>query len=317
MAWGLLIDPRGSPWAPWLSVTEVLPAQGEWFDASRLLDPQPRHFVSLRAGIDGAAALAFDLGAPAEMLTHAALIATTLAAGMLRLAGSASDPTGAAGEAFDTGALDLAGLAEPRTGSIVMALAPVGPAQYLRVELAGQVPNGFVEVGLGVAGPTRSVVAVGIITASCRPVRQAASISTPASSSLKKGSISEVGPLVDRRMRANYAAKSPRVRLSSRECVSSTKSAASNLRHLCYSNRVLIFCSAVLMEEVNLNRLSVSEQLRGLVRLTRWKEYVPFVIPLTLAGALPALEAAGALPPGMGARVRAWIESCRRDPACG
>ena len=152
MAWGLLIDPRGSPWAPWLSVTEVLPAQGEWFDASRLLDPQPRHFVSLRAGIDGAAALAFDLGAPAEMLTHAALIATTLAAGMLRLAGSASDPTGAAGEAFDTGALDLAGLAEPRTGSIVMALAPVGPAQYLRVELAGQVPNGFVELGLVVAG---------------------------------------------------------------------------------------------------------------------------------------------------------------------
>lgn len=39
--------------------------------------------------------------------------------------------------------------------------------------------------------------------------------------------------------------------------------------------------------------------------------------PLTLAGALPALEAAGALPPRMGARVRAWIESCRRDPACG
>lgn len=39
--------------------------------------------------------------------------------------------------------------------------------------------------------------------------------------------------------------------------------------------------------------------------------------PLTLAGALPALEAAGALPLGMGARVRAWIESCRRDPACG
>lgn len=47
------------------------------------------------------------------------------------------------------------------------------------------------------------------------------------------------------------------------------------------------------MEEVDLNRLSVSEQLRGLVRLTRWKEYVPFVIPLTLAGALLATSTRG------------------------
>lgn len=43
----------------------------------------------------------------------------------------------------------------------------------------------------------------------------------------------------------------------------------------------------------------------------------PVHCPLTLAGALPALEAAGALPPAMGARVRAWIEECRRDPGCG
>ncbi|HEX2907266.1 MAG TPA: UbiA family prenyltransferase, partial [Phototrophicaceae bacterium] len=33
---------------------------------------------------------------------------------------------------------------------------------------------------------------------------------------------------------------------------------------------------------------SIWAQLRGLVRLTRWKEYVPFVIPLTVLGALLA-----------------------------
>lgn len=33
---------------------------------------------------------------------------------------------------------------------------------------------------------------------------------------------------------------------------------------------------------------TVREQLQGLVKLTRWKEYVPFVIPLTLLGALLA-----------------------------
>lgn len=33
---------------------------------------------------------------------------------------------------------------------------------------------------------------------------------------------------------------------------------------------------------------TLSSQLRGLVRLTRWKEYVPFVIPLTILGALLA-----------------------------
>jgi 4-hydroxybenzoate polyprenyltransferase len=32
----------------------------------------------------------------------------------------------------------------------------------------------------------------------------------------------------------------------------------------------------------------LSQQLRGLIRLTRWKEYLPFVIPLTIVGALMA-----------------------------
>ncbi|MBZ0278655.1 MAG: UbiA family prenyltransferase, partial [Anaerolineae bacterium] len=35
---------------------------------------------------------------------------------------------------------------------------------------------------------------------------------------------------------------------------------------------------------------SLAQQLRGLVRLTRWKEYVPFVIPLTILGALLAVK---------------------------
>lgn len=33
---------------------------------------------------------------------------------------------------------------------------------------------------------------------------------------------------------------------------------------------------------------SLHAQLRGLIRLTRWKEYVPFVVPLTILGALLA-----------------------------
>lgn len=37
-----------------------------------------------------------------------------------------------------------------------------------------------------------------------------------------------------------------------------------------------------------MNLITVWEQLRGLIRLTRWKEYVPFVIPLTILGALLA-----------------------------
>lgn len=34
--------------------------------------------------------------------------------------------------------------------------------------------------------------------------------------------------------------------------------------------------------------VTLREQLRGLIQLTRWKEYVPFVVPLTLVGALLA-----------------------------
>ncbi len=37
-----------------------------------------------------------------------------------------------------------------------------------------------------------------------------------------------------------------------------------------------------------MNKASVRVQLGGLIQLTRWKEYVPFVIPLTLLGALLA-----------------------------
>lgn len=37
-----------------------------------------------------------------------------------------------------------------------------------------------------------------------------------------------------------------------------------------------------------MERSTLQMQLRGLVRLTRWKEYVPFVVPLTLLGALLA-----------------------------
>lgn len=37
-----------------------------------------------------------------------------------------------------------------------------------------------------------------------------------------------------------------------------------------------------------MNSNTLSGQLQGLVRLTRWKEYVPFVVPLTVLGALLA-----------------------------
>lgn len=40
---------------------------------------------------------------------------------------------------------------------------------------------------------------------------------------------------------------------------------------------------------------TLREQLRGLIQLTRWKEYVPFVIPLTLVGALLAARPNNAL----------------------
>ncbi len=38
-------------------------------------------------------------------------------------------------------------------------------------------------------------------------------------------------------------------------------------------------------------RQSIGKQLIGLIRLTRWKEYVPFTIPLTVLGALLANQA--------------------------
>ena len=38
-----------------------------------------------------------------------------------------------------------------------------------------------------------------------------------------------------------------------------------------------------------------ADQLRGLIQLTRWKEYVPFVVPLTLVGALMAARPNGIL----------------------
>jgi 4-hydroxybenzoate polyprenyltransferase len=42
--------------------------------------------------------------------------------------------------------------------------------------------------------------------------------------------------------------------------------------------------------DTDLSKTSLRQQLRGLIRLTRWKEYVPFVIPLTILGALLATQ---------------------------
>jgi 4-hydroxybenzoate polyprenyltransferase len=39
-----------------------------------------------------------------------------------------------------------------------------------------------------------------------------------------------------------------------------------------------------------LNITKMKDQLRGLVRLTRWKEFIPFVVPLTILGALLAAQ---------------------------
>ena len=39
-----------------------------------------------------------------------------------------------------------------------------------------------------------------------------------------------------------------------------------------------------------MNNVTLREQVRGLIQLTRWKEYVPFVVPLTLVGALLAAQ---------------------------
>lgn len=37
-----------------------------------------------------------------------------------------------------------------------------------------------------------------------------------------------------------------------------------------------------------MNRASLETQIAGLIKLTRWKEYIPFVVPLTILGALLA-----------------------------
>lgn len=42
-----------------------------------------------------------------------------------------------------------------------------------------------------------------------------------------------------------------------------------------------------------MKRTTLTEQLRGLIRLTRWKEYIPFVVPLTVLGALLAAHTKG------------------------
>jgi 4-hydroxybenzoate polyprenyltransferase len=42
-----------------------------------------------------------------------------------------------------------------------------------------------------------------------------------------------------------------------------------------------------------LKRITLRDQLHGLIRLTRWKEYIPFVVPLTLLGALLAAHTKG------------------------
>lgn len=42
-----------------------------------------------------------------------------------------------------------------------------------------------------------------------------------------------------------------------------------------------------------MNHRTVPDQLRGLIRLTRWKEYIPFVIPLTILGGLLAARTSG------------------------
>ncbi|MBC7814686.1 MAG: prenyltransferase [Burkholderiales bacterium] len=44
-----------------------------------------------------------------------------------------------------------------------------------------------------------------------------------------------------------------------------------------------------------MNQSRVIVQIRGLIRLTRWKEYIPFVVPLTILGALLAARPNGVL----------------------
>ena len=42
-----------------------------------------------------------------------------------------------------------------------------------------------------------------------------------------------------------------------------------------------------------MNKATFIDQIRGLIQLTRWQEYVPFVVPLTLLGGLLAARPNG------------------------
>jgi 4-hydroxybenzoate polyprenyltransferase len=44
---------------------------------------------------------------------------------------------------------------------------------------------------------------------------------------------------------------------------------------------------------MGLKYVTLKQQIHGLIQLTRWKEYVPFVVPLTLLGALMAARPNG------------------------
>lgn len=50
-----------------------------------------------------------------------------------------------------------------------------------------------------------------------------------------------------------------------------------------------------MMMHYKANDRTFREQMRGLIRLTRWKEYIPFVVPLTVLGALLAARPNGIL----------------------
>ena len=62
---------------------------------------------------------------------------------------------------------------------------------------------------------------------------------------------------------------------------------------LCYAHIIGTLNEAGII--VTASNRTLREQFEGLVRLTRWKEYVPFVIPLTILGALLAARPHGTL----------------------
>lgn len=62
---------------------------------------------------------------------------------------------------------------------------------------------------------------------------------------------------------------------------------------LCYAHIIGTLNEADII--VTASNRTLREQFEGLVRLTRWKEYVPFVIPLTILGALLAARPHGTL----------------------